>query len=177
MAAVLFVSVAEGGPPRGCPDQGVRGVCRTPSAYAYRWRVAARALASDGLCPAAARCLGGTGMRVIPYPFGVCGSAAARRAGSSTVPSARIRRRPSRSGGAASALGSRSRTGGRRSLSPTWQLAVWRARFMPGGRGRAITGPAATTLLCAGSADGPPAGLGPVRSMPQASAILPGGIP
>jgi bacterioferritin-associated ferredoxin len=58
--------------------------------------------------------------------------------------------RPSRSGGAASALGSRSRAGGTRSPSPTWHLAVGRARFTPGGLGRAVTGPAATTLLCAG---------------------------
>jgi hypothetical protein len=50
----------------------------------------------------------------------------------------------------ASALGSRSRTGGRRSPSLTWHLAVRRARFTLGGLGRAITGPAATTLLCAG---------------------------
>jgi hypothetical protein len=49
---------------------------------------------------------------------------------------------------------------------------------MPGGLGRAVTGPVATTLLCAGPArlrNGE--GLGPVRLMPQATAIVPGGIP
>ena len=56
--------------------------------------------------------------------------------------------------------------------------AVRRARFMLGGLGRAITGPAATTLLCAGPArlrhgEGP----GPARLMPRATAIVPGGNP
>jgi hypothetical protein len=38
---------------------------RTP----YRWRVVERALASYRLCPAVARCLGGTGMRMIQHPI------------------------------------------------------------------------------------------------------------
>jgi hypothetical protein len=62
--------------------------------------------------------------------------------------------------------------------SPTWQLAVRRAGFTPGGLGRASNWACGNDVaVCRAGRLRSGEGLGPVRLMPQATAIVPGGIP